>query len=94
MISGKTATPTAFRQVIGTAQLPTRLVQAASSSEIKQPGREGDRTFPSRVEVKNEWSSTLSLFYIYIFDMRCGAKCTSDLPTPSLVFCSTLLIFI
>jgi hypothetical protein len=60
--------PTAFEQVIDTSQLPTNIVQAASAPEIKRPGPECDyRTFPSSVEVKNEWIYTLTLSYILVY---------------------------
>jgi len=88
---------TAYKHVIGTAQLPTKVVQVASSPEKKRPGREGDYTSPSNAEVKNEWISTLTPSYIYIFVVSCIIEqmaSTCDLLSPFLVFCSTLLLFI
>jgi hypothetical protein len=88
--------PTAFKQFIGTAQLPTEVAHAPPSPEIKRPGRECDYTFPSSAEVKNVWISTLIPSYIYIFVVSCIIELktsTSDLPSPFLVFCSTLLLF-
>jgi len=87
--------PTAFKQFIGTAQLPTKDVQTASSPEIKRSGRECDYTFPSSAEVKTEWISTLTPPYMYIVIVSCMIEqraSTSDLPSTFLVSRSTLLL--
>jgi len=47
---------TASRLALGPTQPPIKRVPGSLSMGVKWPGREADRSLPSRAEVKNAWS--------------------------------------
>jgi hypothetical protein len=57
---------TVSRPALGPTQPPIQWVLGTLSLEVKRPGREGDHSPPSSAEVKNAWSYTSGLLYIFM----------------------------
>jgi hypothetical protein len=57
---------TASRPALRPIQPPIQCVPEALSLGIKRPGREADHSFPSTAEVKNAWSYTSTLPYVFM----------------------------
>jgi hypothetical protein len=57
---------TASRTALGLAQPPIQWVTEALSLGVKRPGREADHSPPSSAEVKNTWSYTSLLQYVFM----------------------------
>jgi hypothetical protein len=55
----------------------------ALSLGVERPGREADHSFPSRAEVKNEWSYTSTPQYVFM--AWCLVKHRDNLALTSLV---------
>jgi hypothetical protein len=57
---------TASRTALELTQPPIQWVTEGLSPGIKRPGREADHSTPSSAEVKNVWSYTSTLQYIFM----------------------------
>jgi hypothetical protein len=57
---------TASRTALEPTQPPIQWVPGTLSLGIKRPGREADHSPPSSAEVKNAWSYTSTLQYVFI----------------------------
>jgi hypothetical protein len=57
---------TASRTALGPTQPPIQWVPGILSLGVKRPGREAGYSLPSSAEVKNAWSYTSSLQYVFM----------------------------
>jgi hypothetical protein len=57
---------TASSPALGPTQLPIQWVPRALSLGVKRPGREAERSPPSRAEVKNAWCYASTLPYVFM----------------------------
>jgi hypothetical protein len=57
---------TASRTALGPTQPPIQWVPGALSLGVKRPGHEADHSPPSSAEVKDEWSCTSTLLYVFM----------------------------
>jgi len=53
---------------LGPTQPPIQWVLRAINPGVKRPGREGDNSSPSSVEVNNAWSYTSTQQYVFMSD--------------------------
>jgi hypothetical protein len=60
-VDGRIILDSASGPALRPTQPPIQCAPAAFSLEVKQPGREADRSPPSIVKVKNAWSYTSTL---------------------------------
>jgi hypothetical protein len=54
------------RPAVGPTQLPIQWVSWALSPGVKQPAREGHHSPTSNAEVKNSWSCTSTVQYVFM----------------------------
>jgi hypothetical protein len=57
---------TTSRQALGPPQPPVQWVPGAFTPQVKQLGCEGDHSPPSSAKVKNAWSFTSTLQYVFM----------------------------
>jgi hypothetical protein len=57
---------TASRTALEPTQPPIQWVQGALSPKVERPGRETNHSSPSSAEVKNAWSYTSTLQYVFM----------------------------
>jgi hypothetical protein len=57
---------TASRPALWPILPPIQWIAGALSLEVKRPGREADISLPSSAEVKNAWSYTSTLHYVFM----------------------------
>jgi hypothetical protein len=56
----------ASKPALGPTQPPVRWVPGALAPAVKRQGREADNSRPPSAEVKNAWSCTSTLPYVYM----------------------------